>query len=86
MLRFDHHKSDGNVFSSAVDVYHVIFSLFGVNALRFIGKLWLYYVHSPLSILFKKLHDTIEYVTAPYADKYLRHILVKFQFTIFSHM
>ena len=34
----------------------------------------------------EKLNDTNKYLTAPYADKNVDHILVKFQITIFSHM
>ena len=87
MLRFGYQNLNTNLFTSAVDVYQVIFSVFRVYIrLRFIRKGWPPYVHSPLSILLKKLRDTNKYVAAPQVDKYVHHISVKFQFTIFCHI
>ena len=79
MIRFGHQNVNANLFTSAVDVYQVTFSVFRVyvkgDFLTFIQP---YFI--------KKLHDTNKYVTAPQADKYVHHTLVKFQFTIFCHI
>ena len=83
MLRFGYQNLNANLFTSAVDVYQVIFSVFRVS--RFIRKEWLPYVHSPLSTLLKKLHDTNKYITVSHAHKYVDHVLVKCQFTLFCH-
>ena len=73
VICFGYQNVNPNLSTLVVDVYQVIFSVFGV-------------FHSPLSILFKKLHDTNKYFTVPQVDKYVHHILVKFQFTIFCHI
>ena len=84
MLRFGYENV--NLFTSAIEVYQVTFSIFEFIRLRFICKGCIPYVLSPLSILFKNYTLQIN-TTQPHRqiNRYTM-FLVWFQFTIFSHM
>ena len=85
MIRFGYQTVNANLFMSAVDVYQLTFSVFGVYYRTFYTQR-MAFLRSLTPIYFiKKLLDANKYVTAPQADKYVHHILVKFQFTIFCH-